>query len=250
MRLSFLAEWKGFDAFALKYASLAVCTFILITFSWQELHSILQPQRVRLPKKCSAPCCRQHFVPVLPSATSSLEDMRTRPCRNSWGFVNGAVQARFPAEHRKTCEEIITSGADSSACHELPLALSERATRCRSYGVCTSTSSTCLRHLCAYYINREAGFARNSYKNWTKISAHELNKTIEVLSENAHVRFFLGSMKAFRDRETDAVLLNALKVSMEILKGQNLHNTEVYALGYLTCSAAAMAAIPIDEDIY
>ena len=56
-------------------------------------------------------------------------------------------------------------------------------------------------------------------------------------------------MKAFRDRETEAVLLNALKVSMENLKGQNLPNTEVYALGYLTCSAAAMAAIPIDEDI-
>mmetsp|Transcript_6254 Transcript_6254/g.22884 ORF Transcript_6254/g.22884 Transcript_6254/m.22884 type:complete len:522 (+) Transcript_6254:256-1821(+) len=249
MRLSFLAEWKCFDAFALKYASLAVCTFILITFSWQELHSILQQQRVQLPEKCSAPCCRQHFVPVLPSAALSLVDVRTRPCRKSWGFANGAVQARFPAERGKTCQEVVTSGADSSACHESPQSHSDRAHQCKLNGVCTSTSSICLRHLCAQLLSREAGFARNSYKNWTEISAHELNETIEVLSENAHVRAYLNSVKAFRVRDSYSVLLNALNISMENLLGQKLPNSEIYALGILTCSAAAMVAIPFDEDM-
>ncbi|EEH50901.1 uncharacterized protein MICPUCDRAFT_54942 [Micromonas pusilla CCMP1545] len=249
MRLSFLAEWKCFDAFALKYASFAVCTFILITFTWQELHSILQPQRVQLPKKCSAPCCRQHLVSVLPSAASSLVDVRTRPCRKSWGFANGAVQARFPAERGKTCQEVVTSGADSIACRESPQSHSDRAHQCKLSGVCTSTSSTCLRHLCAQLLSREAGFARNSNRNFKGISTPDLNETLEVLIENTHVRAYLNSVNAFRDRESYSVLLNALNVSMENLLGQKLPNSEIYALGILTCSAAAMAAIPFDEDM-
>ena len=168
---------------SITYSSLGACTLIFITIMWQGLHSISQQQkveRVQLPKECSSLCCRQRFVSVLPSATSSLEDMRTRPCRKSWGFVNGAVQARFPAEHRKTCEEIITSGADSSACHELPLALSERVIRCRSYGVWLC--SVCCVHI--YFINLSQTSMRVLHKQRSRLRS----KLIQKLDEDIRSR--------------------------------------------------------------